>query len=306
MPQASAGQIRSVRRVEYGGTFPVAERSPAQGRDVGHELIETRIDEIDKLELEYRSLAVGSQAAGDTEHDVVRQLAQPRKVMVRHGEERTRPEEGRVHSGSGARAHHERDEGPGGELEEQELDGKNDRCQWGTKGCSHARCRTAGKQNLAFAWRHANHLAEQGADRTSRHDDWTLGAEGSSGTNRDGGRQGLGQGRAGGDPALACEHGLHRLGDAVATDDRCPLRHHCHHESAGHGHEDDQRAAMEVGKRGQLPADAVKEGQVGQQGDQVNEHVGRCPPRNADEGRPQSADDLHGACAELSDRKLEA
>ena len=68
VPQASAGQIRSVRRIKHRGTFPVAERSPAQCRDVGHQLIETRIDEIDKLELEYRSLAVGSEATGDTEN----------------------------------------------------------------------------------------------------------------------------------------------------------------------------------------------------------------------------------------------
>ena len=39
---------------------------------------------------------------------------------------------------------------------------------------------------------------------------------------------------------------------------------------------------MEMGERGQLPADAVEEGQVGEQRDQVNEHVGRRPPGNAD------------------------
>ena len=63
VPQASAGQISSVGRVKHGGTFPVAERSPAQRRDVCHELIEARIDEIDKLQLEYRSLAVRSETA---------------------------------------------------------------------------------------------------------------------------------------------------------------------------------------------------------------------------------------------------
>ena len=42
---------------------------------------------------------------------------------------------------------------------------------------------------------------------------------------------------------------------------------------------------MEVGERGQLPADAVEERNVGQKSDQVNEHVRGRPPGNADDGR---------------------
>ena len=62
-----------------------------------------------------------------------------------------------------------------------------DRSERGAEGCSHARRRTGGKQDLALAGGHANHLAEQRADRAPGHDDRALGSERAAGTNRDGG-----------------------------------------------------------------------------------------------------------------------
>ena len=68
VPQASARQVRAIRGINHGGTLPVSEWSPAQIRDVGNELIETRIKEIDELQLENGALSVRGQAAGDSEN----------------------------------------------------------------------------------------------------------------------------------------------------------------------------------------------------------------------------------------------
>src|SRR4029453_6119322 len=66
VPQASAGKIGAIRRINHRGTFPVAERSPAQGRNVGYELVEAWINKINELHLKDRTLTVGSQAASNT------------------------------------------------------------------------------------------------------------------------------------------------------------------------------------------------------------------------------------------------
>ena len=68
VPQAAAGQICTIRRINHGRAFPIAEGSPAQGRDIGDELVESWINEIDKLQLKDRAFAVGGQAAGNTEN----------------------------------------------------------------------------------------------------------------------------------------------------------------------------------------------------------------------------------------------
>src|SRR6202035_4843983 len=67
VPQTSAGQISAVWRVDHGRAFPVSERAPPQIRDVRNQLIESRIDEIDELQLEDRPAAVSGEAARDAE-----------------------------------------------------------------------------------------------------------------------------------------------------------------------------------------------------------------------------------------------
>src|ERR1041385_5185710 len=67
MPQTSARQIRSVWRVDHRGTFPIAKRSPPQDRDVCDQLIEAGIDEIDELNFEDWTLAIGRNPAGNPE-----------------------------------------------------------------------------------------------------------------------------------------------------------------------------------------------------------------------------------------------
>src|SRR4029077_2031428 len=67
VPQTSAGQISAVWRVDHGGTFPVSERAPPQIRDVRNQLIESRINEIDELQLEYWPAAISGEAASDAE-----------------------------------------------------------------------------------------------------------------------------------------------------------------------------------------------------------------------------------------------
>src|SRR6202030_4366694 len=68
VPQTSAGQISAVRRVDHGRVFPVSERAPTQIRDVRDQLIESRINEIDELQLEDRTVAIGRESTGDSEN----------------------------------------------------------------------------------------------------------------------------------------------------------------------------------------------------------------------------------------------
>src|SRR5438552_17947707 len=68
VPQTSARQISSIWRINHQRAFPIAERSPAQIRYVRDELIEPRINEINKLQFENRAFAVRRQTAGDTEN----------------------------------------------------------------------------------------------------------------------------------------------------------------------------------------------------------------------------------------------
>src|SRR6266480_1877195 len=68
VPQTSAGQVGAIRRINHGWTFPVAERSPAQVGDIGNELIEAWINEIDELQLKHGTPPVSSQATGNTKN----------------------------------------------------------------------------------------------------------------------------------------------------------------------------------------------------------------------------------------------
>src|SRR5439155_10377976 len=54
-------------RVNDRRTFPVSERAPSQIRDIRNQLIESRINEIDELQLKDGSAAVSGQAARDAE-----------------------------------------------------------------------------------------------------------------------------------------------------------------------------------------------------------------------------------------------
>src|SRR5439155_23797126 len=67
-----------IRRINHGRPFPIAERSPAQGRDIGDELVESWINEIDKLQLKDWAFAVEAK-----------QQATPRMVDSARGELKT-------------------------------------------------------------------------------------------------------------------------------------------------------------------------------------------------------------------------
>src|SRR6266480_1988487 len=67
VPQTSAGKISAVGRVDHGRTFPVSERAPPQIRDVGNQLIESRINEIDELQFKDWPAAIGGETARDAE-----------------------------------------------------------------------------------------------------------------------------------------------------------------------------------------------------------------------------------------------
>ena len=68
VPQTPPRQIGAIRGINHGRTFPIAERSPAQVRDVGDELIESRINKINELQFEYGALSVRGQTARNTEN----------------------------------------------------------------------------------------------------------------------------------------------------------------------------------------------------------------------------------------------
>jgi hypothetical protein len=86
--------------------------------------------------------------------------------------------------------------------------------------------------------------------------------------------RGLGQGGAGRDPALLGEYRLHGFGDSVTADDWRPLGQQADEDPSCHRDHHRDRARVEVGKRRQRPAKPPVEGDVGQEGDEVDEHVG--------------------------------
>src|ERR1041385_701457 len=73
VPKAAARQISSIRRVDNKRASPRAKRAPAQITEIGHELIPSRPDEVDELQLEDRPLAIRSEPTGDTDNGRLRQ-----------------------------------------------------------------------------------------------------------------------------------------------------------------------------------------------------------------------------------------
>src|SRR3981081_1513611 len=73
VPQTSAWQISAVRRIDHGRASPVPRRAPTQGRDIGHELVKSRINEIDELQLKHWAPAIQSQTAGNAKNGRFRQ-----------------------------------------------------------------------------------------------------------------------------------------------------------------------------------------------------------------------------------------
>src|SRR5207253_7895929 len=73
MPQTSAGQICTIRRINHHRALPLAERTPPQTADVGHQLVPTGPDEVDELQFGNGTLAVGTKAARDTKNRRFRQ-----------------------------------------------------------------------------------------------------------------------------------------------------------------------------------------------------------------------------------------
>ena len=65
---------------------------------------------------------------------------------------------------------------------------------------------------------------------------------------------------------------------------RCPFGHQRHDEPAAQGRRDQRPAGVEVAERRELPADAVQQGQVGEQGDELDEDVGRAAADQAQGG----------------------
>ena len=93
-------------------------------------------------------MITAQQAAGQSQHGVGGELRETGVVVGRHREERAGSEDGRVDAAGDAGRHHQRDEGPGGELEQQQLDGQHHRRQRRAEGGRHAGRGAAGQQDL--------------------------------------------------------------------------------------------------------------------------------------------------------------
>ena len=132
---------------------------------------------------------------------------------------------------------------------------------------------------------HPDQLTDQRSERAAGDDDRALGAERPTGPDRHRGRERLRDRGPRRDPALAGEHRLHRLGDAVPADHRRPLRQQRHHQPTRRRLHEQDRTRMEVGERRQLPPPLMEEHDVRDQADEVDEDPGRAAPGEAEQRR---------------------
>ncbi len=158
------------------------------------------------------------QPAEHSEHREQRQLPEAAEPVGGHGEQGTVAEEQGMDPTRPARRHHERDQGPGGELDQQQLDGEHDGREGGAEGGGHAGCGPAGQQDLALVGGDVQDLAGERAEGAAGDDDRSLRAEGPAGADRHRGRDRFGHGRAWHHLAAPGENGVPGLGDAVAAD----------------------------------------------------------------------------------------
>jgi hypothetical protein len=122
-------------------------------------------------------------------------------------------------------------------------------------------------------------LRDEGAERAPGEDDRALGAERAAGTDRNRGRHGLEHGDLRVDAASAHENGLDRLGDAVTANAVRPVTgHQADHQAARDWNSDDPRPEMVSRRRHQRRAHALKEEQICEEADELEQpvrHVGR-------------------------------
>ena len=135
----------------------------------------------------------GQHPAGQAEQGNAGSWPEPGVVVGRNMEERAATEDRRVDPSGDAGRHHQRDEGPGGELEEQQLDGQHHRGERRAEGRRHPGRGAAGEEDLSLRWGDVDHLAEQRADRPAGDDDRPLGAERAARADGDRGRYRLRQ-----------------------------------------------------------------------------------------------------------------
>ena len=79
------------------------------------------------------------------------------------------------------------------------------------------------------------------------------------------------------------EHRLHRLGDAVAADDRRPPREQRHDRASGHGGQDDERPDVERRVVRERRAPLMEEEEVREDRDETDQH-----PRRAARDEPDA------------------
>ncbi len=223
------------------------------------------------------------QAARHTEGGVQGQVGQAGIVVRGDGEERAGAEDGGVDPRGQGGGDHQGHECPRRELEEEQLDGEHDRRQGRPEGGGHARGRPARQKDLPFRWRYREDLADERAECAGGDDDGAFGTEGPAGTDSDCRGEWFRHRGPGADPALVGQDRLHRLRDAVPPDLRRPPGEQRYGHAAGGRHGDEAEPGMEVGERGDRPADLPEEGQIGQQADQSEKHECRASP-----GQPQA------------------
>ena len=222
----------------------------------------------------------GEQPARDAETRRTTAAAEAGEVVGRHVEQRPGAEQRGVDAAGDARRHHERDERPRRELEQQQLDGQHD---GGERRAERRRHAGGGARLRAGSCaRAARRGATWPSSEPSAPPVTMIGPSAPNGppvpmaTAADSGLATAVRGR---DAALADEHRLHRLGDAVAADDRRPRGQQRRPAGADHGDDDQSRdRGGRSANVGSVPAPLVEEDHVGEQPDEVDEHPRRPPP----------------------------
>ena len=171
--------------------------------------------------------------------DVWRRMARDCEQRIgTEGQSRMAGKQAPEQGGHGA-CDHDRHQAARLPLEEQELDGEEDRGDRRAESGRHASGGAGDEQRLSFGGRHVEHLGDDGAEGAAGHDDRPFRAERTAGADRDGRRQRLEDRDLRLHPALADQNGLNGFGDAVPAN---ALR-------AVTGHETDDQACRRRGRQ---------------------------------------------------------
>ena len=239
--------------------------------------------------------AGSDDADDDAEHRIRHERDAARLRKRRNREDRRGAAEGHANARGDRRRERDGDERARTILEQQQLDGEEHGAHRAAEGRRHSRGGAGGEERLALVGRDVQQLAAQRAERAAGRDDRSLGAERSAGADGDRRGERLEKEHARRDAALAEQHALHHLGNAVAADGRRAVaRHEPDDDCAAHGDRDDeQRIVGAEPRHDELCRQPSVEGGVRHEADEPNEQLRSEPCANGDDDRARA--DADGA-----------